>query len=127
MFSQYIAYRRLAYQIDVKVQTGNPSHPIHEAKVRSKRGTTGETEPYPLPLTIDIATNLPEERGEINVTRSREIDSPNLTRIANRLPISMTVNEAGKQVQKTVHYDPANYPEPKPPVDTTPPPTPGAK
>jgi hypothetical protein len=111
MFSPYVAYRRVAYSLDVRVYTGNPMHPEHTARVRSHPGPEKSTESFPLADPV-------EGKGEMEVTRDRDVDSPNLTRIGNSLPITTYVQEQGKTVQKTIEYQKGLYPEPAPPTDT---------
>jgi len=118
MFSPYIAYKRLAYNIEIKLQTGNPLHPEHTALVRSRATKDGVPEPYPLPLTVDIETGEKETVGEMDASRQRDIESPNLTRIHNKLPIRTYSQVEGKTVENSIHYEAGDYPPVKPPVDT---------
>lgn len=111
MFSNYIAYRSVAYEIDVRLHTGNPIKPEHTARLRSKPNQTTGTEPFPLPPTV-------EQKGEMDISRHREVESPNLTRIANSLPITTYVQDKGRTVERSIEYDKTDYPPPSDPVDT---------
>jgi hypothetical protein len=102
MFSPYIAFGRVGVEIHILLHTGNPSYPKHETVSK-----TGE----PVPLK-----GVGKESGVVDKTRRREIDSPNLTRIANSLPIPVST-VPGKGEQKELRYEKGGFPEPPPPQD----------
>lgn len=112
MFSAYVAYRQISYSIDVHIHTGNPMKPEHTALVRAKRSPAMGVEGPP-PLVQPVG-----EQGRVDLTIERMVDSPNLTRIANDLPITVYAQEKGRTVERTVSYDKSNYPQPSPAIVT---------
>jgi hypothetical protein len=112
MFSEYMAYGRVAYTVTIRYHLANPINPEHEVKVRPK--------PRPGEEAIEGAPPLRDIDGEdavIAIERYREIVSPNAARIANNLPITVVTHQDGKMVTRQVKYDPGMVPPQPAPVD----------
>ena len=119
-FAPYVAYGRLAYEVTIKIHMANPLTPEHTVRVRSraKPEEPAIEGPPPLVLVPDPLTHEEPENVVLAVERSREIQSPNVARIANNLPITVTVHTGqGNLKTRELHYDPATLSEQPEPVD----------
>lgn len=109
MFSEYIAYGRVAYTVEISLHMANPSYSEHSSKATAK--VVGVLEGAP-PLAV-----VEGEQFELLTTREREIESPNLTRIAHGMPIKVTTSQGGSPVTRDLHYPKEDFEAPAPPVD----------
>lgn len=106
MFSAHMGFRRVAYEISIKLHLDNPMHPEHKNKRVSKDPAKNEVPPksdikaYPLqdPNDDTVATG---------VTRTRQIESPNAARIEFELPVETQHmdRQTGEIKSKPVVYD----------------------
>jgi hypothetical protein len=112
MFSDYVAYGRVAYTVTVKFHFANPLCSEHQVKVRS-RSQPGvpaiEGEP---PLS-----NPGEQEAVLALQREREITSPNAERIIAGMPIKVTVRSGDRLETKKLQYDKNRVPPRAEPED----------
>lgn len=110
MFAKRIEYARAAYRIKFQVFTGIPSFPEHANQLSSapppkgfKVDKSGGREALATPETIKREGEAPLVVGQ---QRDRVIDSPNLARIENDLPITVQRRdpEKGTFVDVPVNY-----------------------
>lgn len=107
MFSAHMGYRRVAYEISIKLHLDNPLHPEHKNKRRSKEPAKNADE------ITKLTAAYPMQPGEdvvaAGVTRAREIDSPNAARIEFDLPVTIQHMDrtTGEIKDKQVQYDKA--------------------
>ncbi len=107
-FSSYVAYGRVAYKITVEIDLGNVMLEKQVMQIRSRADDV--TEAFPM-IGDDTAT--------ITATRERKVDSPNVARIANHLPIAAQYRDQdGKTKDRTLHYDPTDLPPQPAPIDS---------
>ncbi len=119
MFTSYIAYGKAAYTITVDMHLANPSMPKHTVVVRSKKPSRSVPEDDPMHAIEDsprLADPGPDSAIVI-LERTREITSPNSTRIENGMPIETQTFKDGKLVTRQIKYDPADVPQQPLPVD----------
>lgn len=114
LFSVYVAYPRVAYKIQLHFEFPNPFQKSTDVLI------TPATAPQPkdniLVPPLDFAEGE-DEIVEVQLESEREVESPNQARIDNLLPITVTVQDQGKTVERKINYDPSDYPAGKPPVD----------
>lgn len=102
MFSEYVAYGRLAYKVTIEMQMDNMAYPKHEAIVRAKRSGAIEGTP---PL------NEPSrDKVDLTLERERTIDSPNALRIESNLPITVQTVQQGQLVTREIQYEKEHVP-----------------
>lgn len=115
MLASHIAYRQVAYSISSKIMLSNPIIPDWTNKVKSKKSTANQVEEsealtaveaFPLKRTAD------DEPVNIGVERTRQIVSPNQSRIENELPVPITRRTPdGDSVEDSVVYEKASLPD----------------
>jgi hypothetical protein len=104
MFSAYAGYGRVGYSLHLIMEMDNLTYPTH------KTGVKGGEMPLVSPSESAVA---------LDVTKARQIVSPNAVRILNNLPIKVTSVEGGRIVEHVVTgYDPADVPPQPEPVVT---------
>lgn len=102
MFTEYIAYGRLAYTVQITMHMDNLSFPEHRAIVRTKRdGVVEGTPPLVEPSDEDV---------ELVLERDRVIDSPNAVRIESDMPITVQTVQEGKLATRELRYDKQHVP-----------------
>jgi len=89
MFNSHVAYGRVTYEVTVKLSLQNPTYPEHIARAKGEAG--------------DPASLGGEVQG-VEISRKREIKSPNVARIANDLPVKIQTRQDGKVVEKDLNY-----------------------
>ncbi len=114
LFTGHIAFGRVAYDVEIHVHMVNPSYPEHNLKLTAPSTVTsgGVLEGAP-----PLARAVDSGEGIVARTRKRTIESPNLTRIANGLPISASTTHEGQPVTRELHYEKGDFPAPSPPED----------
>lgn len=113
MFSEFAAFGRVAYKVTVELEMANPTYPKHEtvaqAPITQLEGTQLEGVP---PLR-----KVEGKVGKVHKTRERLMDNPNLSRMANDLPITIQTTLGGEPITQTVSYDKGEFEPPNPPID----------
>lgn len=118
MFSKRLSYDRAAYRFKIQLFMQNPTYPEHvnqgssapPAKGGDKSGGRGALD---TPDKIAGGKNVVKEGKQ----RDRVIDSPNLARIDNKLPLSVQMRdpESGRIVERQQQFDGegggADYPD----------------
>lgn len=103
MFNSHVAYGKVAYEITIKLKMANPTYPEHVVRTASE------------PLKREPE----DEVKELEITRAREIKSPNATRILNKLPVKVVSKQDGRVTEKELSYDGEVEVPPQPePVDS---------
>ncbi len=104
LFSPYVAFGRIAYDVEVRLHMDNLTYPEHKSRAASRPPVL----PDPSPDAIQVAK-----------VRSREIRSPNVARIEAGLPICVQTRVGDQLVTKELHYGAEDLPVRGPvPVDT---------
>lgn len=96
MFTAYVGYGRVTYEVVVKMHLDNFSYPEHEVRTRTR--PTDKVEGVP-PLK-----DPSEDAVELELERSRKIDSPNATRLEMGMPVKVTSMQAGRVVERELRY-----------------------
>jgi len=111
MFTEYIAFSRLSYEVVVKLHLDNPAYPNHTSVVQSRKEPSKPAVIEPPPL----ANPRPQPETEIVVAkrRSRVVESPNKERVKRGMPVTVTARstETGHFEDKQVKYDPESLPD----------------
>lgn len=117
MLSDHIGYGQVAYEVEVRLHLANPFQPEHKITVRSNPASKNQ---IAKDSGMEALSGVPinpekidkDESGEptdvvSSSELSREINSPNLARVANGLPINVTVSDvnSGTKVTREVTYD----------------------
>lgn len=89
MFRSHVGYGKVNYKITVDLKLNNPTYPEHIVRGREKTVGGGEDDP---------------EAKKVTKTRSRAVESPNVARIANSLPVTVVSRQNGQTVEKDLHY-----------------------
>jgi len=116
MLAGHIAYGTVSYEITVKFHTSRPVEPTWQNRITSRGATLQETELNP-GLGLEALAAFPlkdadDDAVAFGMQRTREISSPNLTRIQEGLPILITTRESDGQFQeKSVLYETADLPD----------------
>lgn len=109
MLVHHIAYRSASYSILVKIMTANPIIPDWTNKTRSKRSTPQQIDARPELAAIHnfpLQREATDEAMDFGLERTRQIISPNQSRIENGLGVPITRRTAeGNVVEEKVHYD----------------------
>lgn len=118
MFTAQIGYGRVAYEIQVKVHTGNPVYPEHVVLAQSRNAARDEKDPKrvavegPPPLKEKLDAKGDPDGGldeglVVGLSRARNIDSPNLARVEHGLGVKITRRDGqtGEYKDETVKYD----------------------
>jgi hypothetical protein len=106
MFQPHVAYGRISYEVEVRLHLDNFTYPKHLAILKSK---SSKEKPQ-----VENAPKLkdPSEGAiELDLQRTRNVVSPNATRIAEGMPVRVQVVEDGKLVEKELNYDKEILPE----------------
>ena len=127
MFQSHIAFKRVSYTVTIKLHLDIPEYPEHVTRLLSRPASINQIkenpslatlEPPPLdpkvhPLTEDMVLG--------GMERTRTIDSPNIARIENDLPITVMSTDPhnGQMVERQIHYDKDGLPESGSVVDKT--------
>lgn len=106
--ASHVAYGRVSYEIRVSLHFDNPSFAEHVVTARSKPRSDNEIEANPELSAVEWAPPLRSPSGNDYVRvieRSQKIESPNLARIANGLPVTIVRSDgAGHSTEEGVHY-----------------------
>lgn len=109
MLTGHIAYTKVAYSITVKIMTANPIIPNWTNKTKSKTSTEQQVagnEALAAVHAFPLKTADGDETANIGVERTRQIISPNQSRIENGLPISVNLRGPDGDIrEEKVHYD----------------------
>jgi hypothetical protein len=115
MLASHVGYRGAAYSVSIKIMTKNPIIPDWTNKVKSKKSTVQQigdnlamtaVQAFPLVLEED------DEPVNMGAHLTREIISPNQSRIENGLPVPITRRTAeGNTVEELVHYEKDSLPD----------------
>lgn len=118
MFSSHLAYRRVAYEISVKLHVDNPQYPSHKNTRISHNPARNAPDESQAVFAPPLKDPSPESQVAA-VTRERVIDSPNVARLENDLPVTITAvnRQTGAVEEKQVRYDKEGL-TPVPPKDT---------
>lgn len=104
LFSPYIAFGRIGYEVEVRLHMDNVNYPEHRARAASRPARLAD----PAPDALEVAK-----------VRSREVRSPNIARIEAGLPIKIQTRVGDALVTKELHYEAEDLPVRGPePVDT---------
>ncbi|MFH1834048.1 MAG: hypothetical protein ABH877_03400 [bacterium] len=105
MFAPYVGYGRVGYVIQVELEMDNLTYPKHLTK---RVGGAG----VPLP-------DPGEDAAALGLARSRQVISPNATRVLNDLPIKTVSVAEGQIVEHEVQgYDKGDIPPQPEPIDS---------
>ena len=111
VLSPFAAYGRVGWKLSLRLETGNPTYPVHLSELNP---LCHPEEPgmgrVPLPAEV-------EEVEETELERSRLVTSPNAARLANDLPVTVTVKEGHAFRQKELKYAGVEVPPQPSPVD----------
>lgn len=103
MFRESVGYGRVAYKLTLELEMDNLTYPKH----LTSRATRPETLDSPGPDALALSKS-----------RSRQLVSPNATRVLNDLPIKVTSVQGGRLVEHEVlGYDKSEVPPQPGPVD----------
>jgi hypothetical protein len=92
MFRSHVAYGKVKYSVSVELTLANPTYPKHVAQTR--------------PREIGPEIEKSDEKvGPVRFTRTREVVSPNVTRIANGLPVTVIAKVDGQAVERKLDYE----------------------
>jgi hypothetical protein len=106
MFNSHVAFGKVVYQVSVKLTLANPTYPEHVARASAK-------------LVGDKAITPEDEVKKVELTREREIKSPNVARVANGLPVRVMTRQDGHNVEKDLQYKgQVELPDQPEPVDS---------
>jgi hypothetical protein len=121
MLASHIAYSRVSYSVNVKIQTANPMMPNWSNKVKSRKSTAQQVEGKPQMQAVEsfpLTRGKEEEAMDAGVERTRVIVSPNQSRIENGLGVPITRrNEEGNVVEEKVMYEKDMLPDDGPYAD----------
>ena len=112
MMGSHIAYRRVSYLVTIKVMTDNPMLPDGSwtIKTKSKKSTPQQIEESASMEAVEVhplAGERTEHHLDLGAERKRVVESPNVTRINNGLPVTITARGSDgetKELQAT--YEP---------------------
>jgi hypothetical protein len=106
VFAAHMGYKRVAYEISIKLHVDNPLFPAHTNKRASKDPARNATEQQKA-VEAPPLKNPGDDAQVLAMKREREIDSPNVARLENDLPVITTsVDRAtGQVIEKQVRYD----------------------
>jgi hypothetical protein len=102
MFSSRLSYPRAAYQIKVQLFLPNPQFPTHTAQTASANPARNEQD-----LKKKLLTTPPKGiAATVGMQRDRVIESPNLARLSNDMPITIQRRnpESGRIEEVPVQY-----------------------
>lgn len=103
MFRENVGYGRVAYKLQLELEMDNLTYPKHVAQ----RATRPPTLPDPSPEALSLGKS-----------RSRQIVSPNATRVLNDLPIKVQSVTGGRLTEHEVlGYDKSDVPPQPEPID----------
>lgn len=115
MLTSHIAYNRAAYSVTVKIMTGNPIIPNWNNRTASKKSTPQQIEKNEAMASVE---SFPLQLGEedtpanLGVERTRQIISPNQSRIENGIPVLISFRGADGDVhEEKVMYEPDMLPD----------------
>ncbi len=117
MLAGHIAYKRVSYSVVIKIMTDNPMLPGGgwKTETRSRPATKAqiaETVGVEAIETFPLTGEQSEDHLESGVERKREIISPNVSRIMNGLPITVTSRGPDGEVKEhQVTYEDETLPE----------------
>lgn len=117
MLASHIAYKRAAYVVTVKVMTDNPmiTEGSWTTETRSKTSTPQQIENNESLAAIEtfpLAGERTDNALDIGIERGRQIQSPNVSRIDNELPVTIVFRGPDGDVQEDeVIYDKDMVPE----------------
>lgn len=100
MFTEYVGYGRIGYEVIVKLHLDNPAYPEHTAMGRSKKKPDIQSiEPLPLSKPSD-------ESVVVGLKRTRTIDNPNKERVRRGMPITIDARDPndGRLKEKQITY-----------------------
>lgn len=106
MFSAHIAYKRVAYEISIKLHVDNPLFPEHKNGRKSKDPARNAS-PEARTIEAPPLKNASDESQIAALKREREIDNPNGARLENGLPVNINLvnRQTGQVEEKSVTYD----------------------
>lgn len=106
MFTEYVGYGRVSYEVGVTIRTANWHYPVHTSTKRSKAPGTGELEKNPKLSAIE-GHPLGDAPGtvELKTSRGRKIESPNRARLENDMPVKVSSYEHGRVMERELRYD----------------------
>lgn len=109
MLVKHIAYGNVAYCVTVRIMTANPIIPNWTNKTVSRKSTEqqiAENESLEAVYTFPLSTVEADEPLNIGVERTRQIISPNHSRIENGLPVTITFRgPEGDVKEEDIHYE----------------------
>lgn len=109
--ASHVAYGRVGFEIRVSLHFDNPSFPEHVITARSRKPSDNMVDASPELVAVEGPPPLDQPSGNDYVRvveRSDRIDSPNLARIANGLPVTIVRSDgAGHSTEEGVRYPPS--------------------
>lgn len=103
LFSDNIAYARVAYEVRVTVHMDNPILPKHENTIASRNPARNETDPHKLALEESPLTEPTTDDSIIfSAETERKIASPNVARQEAGLPLKAQVRDMTSGLAKEV-------------------------
>jgi hypothetical protein len=117
MLASHIAYKKVSYAVTIKIMTDNPMlmGGSWTLRANAKPGSIQQIEDTPgmaAVQTFPLAGKLSEEHLESGIERTREIISPNRSRIQNGLPITITSRGADGEVkEQQIEYEGDTLPD----------------
>lgn len=115
MLASHVGYRCAAYVITGKIMLKNPIIPDWTNTLRSKKSTEQQIDASAGMAAVDVFPLKIEDGDEpvnVGIELTRNIISPNQSRIENGLPVPITRRTAeGNTVEELVHYEKDSLPE----------------
>ena len=93
MFGNNLAFARVAYEVRVSMHLDNPSYPEHVSTTVSRPHSKQQIEKQPELAAIEIGPLVEPVTDEEAITseeRQRQINSPNMARIENDMPLTIS-------------------------------------
>jgi hypothetical protein len=115
MLAPHIAYSRVSYMVTVKIMTNNPIIPNWTNRTKSKKSTEqqiGGNESMAAIEAFPMSQSPDDEILNMGLERTRDIISPNQSRIENGLAVPITVRGIDGDVEeRKVAYDISMLPD----------------
>ena len=128
MYSNNLAYGRVSFEVRVSLHLDNPRYPLHISEVLSRPASKQEVETEP-DLAALISPPLEDESDDAVIVSTEEqvaIASPNVARIENDMPLTITTKDMDTGFPKEVQQkfkgsipDPAEVGNVRKTVDST--------
>lgn len=93
MLASHVAYKDVSYEVTVKVRVSNPMQPVWINTTTSKDSTLQQIAADESMAAVNAFPHKSEDAEEtfdIGVSKIREIISPNVSRVENGLPVTIS-------------------------------------